>query len=368
MAQKKPLKPAFDSAHGDPDGTKFPALAGLVAESSKKGHVLLGEPHEDGMAMRTYAFLAANPDMFRQVAQNGVKTLVLEFPHELQGKLNAYLDGKIDRPELRFSLFQDPDGHFDNSTWMSDGKAKEAFEDAFLQTIDNAHAAGIKITFSDTTSQKVLEPGLSESLTPETKAKTESLIKEIAAAWKPGKDHSMAALSSFTKDYVEHLPAEEQKKIIDMWDLSTKEKLHDRYDDAELYALLRKDTPADKKILYLGGVNHIRQMNIDFPPDHPFYGQRPKGFAERLREEEGLPVTTIGLWKDPEQQGKDATPSFARKEVDTDFSATFSTGTIDRNDPQPTAHPAPAPSPGLKTERDETRPPSPAASPPGFNG
>ncbi len=366
MEKQKPMKPAFDSAHGDPDGTKFPALADFIVDSSKNGHVLLGEPHEDGMAMRTYAFLAANPEMFRQAAQNGVKTLVLEFPHELQGKLNAYLDGKIDRPELRFSLFQDPDGHFDNSIWVSDDKAKDAFENAFLQTIDNAHAAGMKICFSDTTSQKALSP-LSESLTPETKTKTEDLIKEIAAAWKPEKGHSMAALSSFTKDYVEHLPTEEQKKIIDMWDLSTKEKLHDRYDDAELYALLRQDTPADEKILYLGGVNHIRQMNIDFPPDHPFYSQRPKGFAERLREEEGLPVTTIGLWKDPEQQGKDATPSFARKEVDTDFSATFSTGTLRKNDTQP-ASPAPAPPPSLKTEREETRLPPPGISPPGFNG
>lgn len=311
--QRTTVKPAFDAAHGDPDKTRFPALAGLVADSSKKGHVLLGEPHEDGMAMRTYAFLAASPEMFKQAAQNGVKHLVLEFPHEFQGKIDSYLEGKTDRPELRYGLFKDPDMSFD-SIWASNDGQREAFENSFLQTIDNARNAGMKVVAADVTVEEIL------------KAQSGALEKLREG----------------------NLSQENHRKAIS----TIKSASWDRFDDAEQFNLLRQTIPPTDKIMAVVGVRHINSPVIRLDESDPRHGENPKGIADRLREEGGHPVTTIGLWNNDEQEhllsnGPPEKMGFITEVRGTDFSAFFDTGETLEN-----VIKTQSPAPSVKPERD----------------
>lgn len=318
MAGPRTSKPAFDAASGDPDRTRFPALAGLVVESAQKGHVLLGEPHEDGMAAQTYAFLAANPEMFRQAAQNGVKNLVLEFPHGFQGKIDSWLAGETDRAELRFGLFKDPAQRFDTGQWTSNNGQQEAFEDSVLQTIDNARHAGMKVVAADVSANEFLE-------------KYSRAIEKLRAG--PLSDGELDRISSVVKE--------------EQWN---------RYDDAEQFDLLRQTIPPTEKIMAVVGVRHIDSPEVPLDKSDPRYGENPKGLADRLREEGGHPVTTIGLWNNDRQEnamssGPPEKMGYITKVGGTDFSAFFDEGKVLNNAPS---------SPTPKTSPDYT--------PPGYNG
>ncbi|MCB9978055.1 MAG: hypothetical protein H6862_00385 [Rhodospirillales bacterium] len=316
----------------DISGRRFPALAQQVVESSAKGHVLLGEPHADGMALRSYQFLAGNPQMFQDAAKNGVKHLALEMPQALQGKVDDYVSGKIDRAQLERTLY-----HEFQTPW-AEGSDKKEFGRLVVDTIDNAKSAGMKVHMADVSWSDISLTRGPSGLNPSTVREIESLEKEISKAH--AESGSKESLQAFSKTYVDSLSEDRKAQISHLSDSIWAQKEWERMNDEEQYAHLRKEIPANEKMMMVVGVKHISGVSVTLPESDPRSGTDPKGIDRFLKEEEGHTVTTIGLWTSDDQK-KSLTASDPENKTGsvtwkgTDYSASFDSGKVSSEDKKP---------------------------------
>lgn len=309
----------------DDSGTKFPALAQQVVESSAKGHVLLGEPHADGMALKSYQFMAENPKMFQDAAKNGVKHLALEMPQALQGKVDDYMSGKIDRGQLERTLF-----HEFQTPWLNDSEKKQ-FGHSVVDTIDNAKKAGMKVHMADVSWSDVSLTKGTSGLNPSTVHEVERIEKEISKAH--ADSGSKEPLQAFAKAYADSLPEERKTEMSRLSDSIGAQKEWERMNDEEQYAHLREKIPANEKMMMMVGVKHISGVSVTLPESDPRSGTNPKGIDQYLKEEEGHGVTTIGLWaSDDQKKTMTATPPEDKiggvTWKGTDYSASLDSGTV----------------------------------------
>ncbi len=257
MPQRTPLKSTFEAAAETPGDARFKELRETIEAAAKNGHVLLGEPHGEDMNLNTYRFLAANPELFQNMAQYGAKHLVLEFPNEFEGKLEPFIKGEMNVDQLQDSLFNNPDLELQN-LWS--GEKYSDFQHAFVQTLDNAHKAGMKIHFADVTASSFINA-------------QGDVAQEIRSGSISPKDARNR----------------------------TSGNIWDRADDSEQHAFVRDRIPINDKIMGCFGVVHVSSPEIPLNGLNTLFGD-PKGIADRLRAEQGIPVTTVGLWANREQE------------------------------------------------------------------
>lgn len=311
---------------------KFPALARQVVESSAKGHVLLGEPHTDGMALQSYRFLAENPKMFQDAAKNGVKHLALEMPQALQGKVDDYVSGKIDRAQLERTLY-----HEFQTPWV-EGSDKKEFGRSVVDTIDNAKNAGMKIHMADVSWSDVSLTQGTAGLNPSTVREIERVEKDISKAH--AESGSKESIQAFSKTYMDSLSEDKKAEMLSLSDSIGAQKEWERMNDEEQYAHLRKEIPANEKMMMMVGVKHISGVSVTLPESDPRSGTDPKGIDRFLKEEEGHAVTTIGLWASDDQK-KSLTAGDPENKTGsvtwkgTDYSASFDSGKVSSEDKKP---------------------------------
>ncbi len=255
------------------------------------------------MNIHAYRFLATNPRVFQDMARHGVKHLVLEFPKVFEIKLEPFLKGEKTLPEFKKSLFTDPHLKFDSPWIKGDEVRTDAFNSAFAQTIGNARAAGMEVHFVDVTSEK----------------------------------HSNTA-SKFSQAIQRGLLSEEE-----IWREGTA-IIWQRFDDSAQYALIRERIPMNDKIMGCFGVVHVSSPEIPLNGLNTLFGN-PKGIADRLRVEQGIPVTTVGLWANREQEQNVLSGEAHFKIINgmkgTDHSAYFDTKEVEARVKAPPPSPAP---------------------------
>lgn len=276
--QKQHLAEQFNIASEystyQPQQNHLPGLAALVAQATADGnHVFFGEPHVNGMILKQYEILADNPDVFINASQNGVRHLTLEFPNELQSKVDNYLAGNMSRSEFQNQLFKNPFQSFE-TPWVT-GDAKLAFEEAFIQTIDNATAAGMRVHFADMKSNI-----FNENMLPEIKDLENRLDANYQA------DNKGMTFREYMADFVSNMPPEEKERLQKAVDAHTQQTMVQRLDDVEQYTYLRSRIPANEGIMGVVGMRHL-DNNID-----AVAGRRVMGIDDYL-ESEGRKVTSI---------------------------------------------------------------------------
>lgn len=257
-----------------PKTTTFPGLNTLVDQATKGGnHVFFGEPHVNGLMLRHYEMLANNPDIFTIASKNGVKHLALEFPNDLQESLDAYLDGKTTREDLRNKIFNSADQVF-SSPWIG-GDAKPVFEKVFMQTIENAKNAGMRVHFADMKSN-IFE----ENQPPEMRAMEKRIIAAHAA------DSKGMRLLNYAADFYEKLPDSEKKSLKSAVERQMQTNIINRLDDTEQYRYLREKIPLHEGIMGVVGARHL-DNGIE-----ALAGRKVMGIDDYL-ESEGKKVTSI---------------------------------------------------------------------------
>lgn len=245
-------------------------LVGKALETSK--HVFIGEPHVNGNTVKTYEMLAQNPGIFTEAVKAGVKHFVLEIPDMFQKYVREYAAGEMDRESFRFAIFKNPKGMF-MSPWMA-GEAMTHFQDDFIQAIDNAHAAGMKVHMADYTWDAMLmvdPPGGFEEFS-----------RQLLKAHREQK--SKLNRNDFIVEYMKTQTPEEQARISAMLNKYEADKRHARLDDREQLDMLRLYVPEGESMLGVVGLGHLddsagNQFGINY-----------------LLEKEGEKVTTIEVY------------------------------------------------------------------------
>ena len=261
----------------------FPGLAALVAQATEGGnHIFFGEPHVNGMMLKQYEMLANNPDVFVNAARNGVRHLALEFPNEFQGKVDNYLAGNISRDEFKNQLFRSPFESF-QTPWVT-GDAKLDFEEAFIQTIDNAHASGMQVHFADMKSNIFNQNQIPEIVEIENR-----LLANYQA------DNKGMTYTEYTADFIANMPPEEKERLQNAVEAHTQQIMVQRLDDVEQYNFLRSRIPANEGIMGVVGSRHL-DNDIDGVAGHTVMG------IDDYLESEGRKVTSIEV-HDRQTQG-----------------------------------------------------------------
>lgn len=255
-----------------PSEVKLPELARLVESSAEQAqHIFLGEPHFNGMSLKTYELLAQNPEVFTTAAKRGIRHFCPEFPNEFQSHVDAYSQGKISRKELHYNLFENPKWHYVCMTLA--GNAVPQFQESFLQTIDNARAAGMSVHLADVTSalgtftppKEITDLGM-------------ELVKRHSA------EKSQVPIVQYITDYFAHLPEAERDRLDKIYDEFQTRRRNERMDDTHQYQYLRSRIPAGEGILGVVGLGHLDNS-----------GNKDCSITRFLREE-GAQVTCIELF------------------------------------------------------------------------
>jgi hypothetical protein len=261
-----------------PTHMKLPELARLIDSSAKQAqHIFLGEPHFNGMSLKTYELLAQNPEIFRAAAKRGIRHFCPEFPSEFQSHVDAYAEGKISRKELHYNLFEDPKWHYVCMTLAGD--AVPQFQESFLDTIDNAQAAGMTVHLGDVTS------ALSTFKPP---AEITDLGMELVK--RHATEKSQVPILQYITDYFTSLPAAERDRLDKIYDDFQTERRNERMDDTRQYQYLRRRIPTDEGILGVVGLGHLDNS-----------GNKDCSITRFLRQE-GAEVTCIELFDERNSQ------------------------------------------------------------------
>jgi hypothetical protein len=235
------------------------------------GHLFLGEPHTNGNTLKAYDLLARNPELFTTAAKAGARHFVLEFPSVLQKPLDDYAAKKITRQEFHKALFTNIWRRF-STGWLA-GKAEKQFRESFIDAVDNALAAGMKVHFADVTSQKyfVSEP-----------KEFTALDRKLQAQHR--REKSRVPFRKYAADYIAGLPQQEQERLRKVLDDFQLEQRALRMDDSAQHKHLRKRIPAGEAMLGLVGFAHMDDS-----------GGGHMGI-NMLLEKEGAHVTTVELY------------------------------------------------------------------------
>lgn len=245
-------------------------MVGKALETSK--HVFIGEPHANGNTVKTYEMLAQNPGIFTEAAKAGVKHFVLEIPDMFQEHVDKYVAGEMDRDSLLFAIFKNPQGMF-MSPWMG-GDAHKQFQEIFVQAIDNALAAGLKVHMADYTWDSILTVKPPEGY--------EDFMRSLLKAHREQK--SKMNRDDFIIEYLKTQTPEERARISLMLNKYEADKRLARLDDRVQLDILRLDVPEGEGMLGVVGLGHLddsagNQFGINY-----------------LLEKEGEKVTTIEVY------------------------------------------------------------------------
>ena len=261
-----------------PQDVKKPWIGALVDSTLQKNtHLFFGEPHVNGLMLKTYEMLAQNPDIFTAAAKNGVKHLALEFPVGLQRHLDDYVAQKKNRDDLHWYMFESPFGHF-VSPWMS-GAAEKQFQDNFIKVIDNALAAGLSVHFADLTANKFF------AAMPQ-----EFIDMEETLAARHRQENSPLSLIEYCAEYGRNLPPEETQRLVKVFLDFQKENRAKRMDDTEQYNYLRSRFPKGERMIGVVGLSHLDDCV-----------GRDAGI-NALLQREGAGVATIEIYDRPNTQ------------------------------------------------------------------
>lgn len=228
-----------------PEDQRKPWIGALVDDVLQKhGHLFFGEPHVNGAMLKTYQMLSQNPDIFTAAAKNGARHLVLEFPDALQRHLDDYASHKTSRDDLHYYLFQNPFTHF-TTFWLA-GEAETQFRRDFIQTVDNALAAGLSVHFADVSWKTFLSAVPQEFL---------DLRDTLTARHKEEK--SPLSLLEYMAAFDKSLPPEEQQRLLKVLSDFEKVKRANRMDDTAQYNYLRSRIPAGEGMIGVVGMSHL---------------------------------------------------------------------------------------------------------------
>lgn len=258
-----------------PQDVKKPWIGALVdAALQKNAHLFFGEPHVNGVMLKTYEMLAQNPDIFTAAAKNGVKHLVLEFPVPVQRHLDDYAAQAKSRDDLQYYLFENPFGRF-SSPWLG-GDAEKQFQQNFINVIDNAQAAGLSVHFADLSCNKFLAAVPQEFI---------EIQKMLIARHEEEK--SPLSILEYIAEYDRNLAPEESQRLLKVLSDFQQENRARRMDDTDQYHYLRNRIPAGEGMIGVVGLSHLDDC----------FG-RDAGI-NALLQREGASVATIEIYDRP---------------------------------------------------------------------
>lgn len=229
-----------------PETVKRPWMGDFISSALETSqHVFFGEPHINGNMVKTYELLAQNPEIFAAAAKGGARHFVVEFPDMLQEHMDKYAAGKMDRESFKFAVFRNPKGMF-VSPWLF-GDALKQFQSDFVQAVDNALAAGMKVHLADYTWDKMLMVEPPEGY--------DDFMGQLLRSHRERK--SKKNRDDFTVEYLGALPSDERERITKMLNRYEADKRNNRLDDTEQHMMLRLEIPKGEGILGVVGLGHL---------------------------------------------------------------------------------------------------------------
>ncbi len=254
-----------------PRNAELPELAALAGSITKHAqHILFGEPHVNGNTLKTYEMLAQTPEIFAAAARNGVKHFCVEFPHSFQRHIDRYQAGEIGRDDLHYHLFEDPFWHYVAMTLTGDGTAQ--FQRDFVQCIDNARAAGMRVHFADV------------AVSHDLPVPQEIVDFGRALVSRHAEEKSELPVQQYIVNSYAALPDTERARLDKIYEDYQEARRRLRMDDTEQYEFLRGRFPAGEGIMGVVGLGHL-DGNMD-----------PSKSITGLLRAEGSEVATIELY------------------------------------------------------------------------
>lgn len=267
-----------------------PGFAALIDRStSSSNHVMLGEPHRDGMTSRTYGLLADNPEAFQSAARNGVKHLVVELPTGMQSDVDAFMSGEISRDEMksRLNTLTFPALQGDDIAGQ-----KDALTENMARTFEAARDAGLSVHVVDASSGRDWGPATPASLQQKTDELTREYMRlhpEEGARIYANQPEAIEKLQDFMVDKFDEMPEQERQRLAqDLSDHRFNYQVSRSEADLEVYGLIRERIPPGEGMIGVFGTHHL-DNNKDFRAERSILG------IDDLLEEEGATVTTIEM-------------------------------------------------------------------------
>ncbi|HTK84597.1 MAG TPA: hypothetical protein VL625_05870 [Patescibacteria group bacterium] len=227
-----------------PRNARLPELADLTGSITRHAqHILFGEPHVNGNTLKTYEMLAQTPEVFIAAAANGIKHFCLEFPHTFQRHVDRYQAGEINRDDLHYYLFEDDSWHYVAMTLT--GNATAQFQRDFIQCIDHAHAAGMRIHFADVAVSRDLP------VPQEFVDVARSLVS------RHGEEKSELPVQQYIINSYAAFPEEERQRLDKIWNDYQEARRQARMDDTAQYEFLRSRFPSGEGIMGVVGLGHL---------------------------------------------------------------------------------------------------------------
>lgn len=265
----------------------FSALIDRATGSSS--HVMIGEPHRDGMTARTYGLLADNPEAFQSAARNGVKHFVVELPSDMQSDVDAFMSGEISRDEMknRLNTLTFPALRGDDVAGQ-----KDVLTENMTRAFENAKDAGLSVHFVDTSSGRFSYSDTPVSIQQKTDELTREYMRlypEEGARIYAKQPDAIERLQDFMVDKFEEMPEQERQRLAqDLSDLRFNSQVSRSEADLEVYGLIRERIPPGEGMIGIFGSHHL-DNNKDFRAERTILG------IDDLLEEEGATVTTIEM-------------------------------------------------------------------------
>jgi hypothetical protein len=227
-----------------PRKAAMPEVAALTASITRHAqHILFGEPHVNGNTLKTYEMLAQTPEIFAAAARNGVAHFCIEFPHSFQQHVDRYQAGEIDRDELHYRLFEDPFWHYVAMTLTGDATAQ--FQRDFIQCIDNARAAGLRVHLADV------------AVSHDLPVPHEIVDFGRALVGRHAEEKSELPVQQYIINTYAALTDTERQRLDKIYDDYQEARRQLRMDDIEQYQFLRSRFPAGEGIIGVVGLAHL---------------------------------------------------------------------------------------------------------------